>query len=70
VKTDRIMRSTEWRRASDDDNDREASRTERSLIGAAEEKPGDGERALIEATLAKIDTALNLLDSASPGEPT
>jgi len=41
-----------------------------ALLARLEEQPGDSERALIEATLAKIDTALNLLDGAGPGEPT
>ena len=40
------------------------------LLGRLEQNPGDNERAEIEALLAKIDTALNLLDDARPGQPT
>jgi len=39
-----------------------------ALLARLEEEPGDSERALIEATLAKIDTALNLLDDAGPDD--
>ena len=40
------------------------------LVARLDENPDYNERAEIEALLAKIDTALNLLDNAGPGEPT
>lgn len=38
------------------------------LLSRLEQNPADNERAEIEALLAKIDTALNLLDDKGPGE--
>jgi hypothetical protein len=40
------------------------------LFERLHQSPGDNERMKIEALLAKIDTALNFLDSAEPGDPT
>jgi hypothetical protein len=38
------------------------------LLQRLEQGPGDKERAEIEQLLAKINTALNLLDEAGPGK--
>lgn len=40
------------------------------LVARLDQNPGDNERTEIEALLAKIDTALDLLDNAGPAEPT
>jgi hypothetical protein len=40
------------------------------LVARLNQNQSDNERAEIEAMLAKIDTALKLLDSAEPGDPT
>lgn len=42
----------------------------RKLLDRLEQNPGSNERAEIEQLLAKIDTALNLLDDACPDEAT